>query len=459
MKKRKLLPEAYRARVPEEQNRAYVEILKKMINCKTVFTKNAENETEFRRLYTVIEENFPLLSERAERLTFGSGCFFYILRGERPERNILLMSHHDVVDGGEGWETDPFIATEKDGCVYGRGAVDTKVSLFAILMACEELLREGYTFPGINLYIGSSNNEEFSGDGMPLAAEFFAREGVHFDVLLDEGGAIVEGMIPSVTAKSAVIAVHEKGRHFFTCRARVQTKGHGGLNGGGDSALERLARFISEVERKKKRIYKACFAPEVKETFLSHVPYMHFPMNVLFGNLTLFSPIIKRIMMKIPAASRMLTTSVSFTTCTAGDSTLPQMEATTAEATMYMRCVREEDLYLGLGKIRKIAEKYGVEIEEGARDYCKPTSFNGHAYRALEEVLHENFPDVIVAPFLLTAGTDARRFTDIADEILRFAPVDLSQRQFASIHGENENIKLKNIGECVLFYKSFVKKI
>ena len=76
----------------------------------------------------------------------------------------------------------------------------------------------------------------------------------------------------------------------------------------------------------------------------------------------------------------------------------------------------------------------------------------------MEEVLYENFPDVIVAPFLLTAGTDARRFTDVADSILRFAPIDLDKEQYASIHGANEHIKIQNIGQCVCFYKDIIKK-
>jgi carboxypeptidase PM20D1 len=112
-----------------------------------------------------------------------------------------------------------------------------------------------------------------------------------------------------------------------------------------------------------------------------------------------------------------------------------------------------------LEKIKKIGGKYGVEIEEILRDYCEPTDFENRPYKVLEEVLNENFPDVIVSPFLLTAGTDARHFTGIADSILRFAPIDLDKAQFASIHGSNEHIKIKNIGECVCFYKDFVKRI
>ena len=100
-----------------------------------------------------------------------------------------------------------------------------------------------------------------------------------------------------------------------------------------------------------------------------------------------------------------------------------------------------------------------MEVDEIYHDYCRPTDFNGRAFSVVEKLLHQNFPDVAVAPFLLTAATDARRFTDVADNIIRFAPVDLSKAQFNSIHGANENIGIKNIGECVLFYKDFIKMI
>ena len=126
---------------------------------------------------------------------------------------------------------------------------------------------------------------------------------------------------------------------------------------------------------------------------------------------------------------------------------------------MFLRCVREDDLEEGLAKIKKIAAKYGVEIELLERDYCKPTDFEGEAYQRVEELLHKNFPDVAVVPFLLTAGTDARRFTNVADNILRFAPIDLNKRQFATIHNADEHIGIENIGQCVVFYKDLIKKI
>ena len=457
MKKRVLGAIENRKNVSAEIRQEYVSTLKKMVDCKTVFTDNFENQSDFDKFYKVIEECFPNLCAKAERLTFGSGCFVYVIKGKNAKKNIMLMSHHDVVDGDDKWETDPFNALEKDGALFGRGTIDTKTPLFAELQACEELIKEGYEFDGINLYIGSSNNEEVSGDGMVLATEYFKENNIHFETVLDEGGAITTGMIPTVTAKSAMVAVHEKSRHVYKCTTKQIAKGHGGLNPSDDSAVLRLSSFISEIGNAK--IYKAKFQPEVRATFEAHAPYMAFPLSFLFNHLSLFAPIIKKVMLTIPTAKAMLSTGITFTTVFAGEKENPQFKAKTAETTMFLRCVREDDLLNGLEKIKKIAEKYNVEIEQVERDYCEPSSFTSKPYQILEEVMNENFPDVIVAPYLLTAGTDARRFTDVADNILRFAPIDLDKKQFDTIHSANEHIYIDNVGQCVCFYKDFVKKI
>lgn len=459
MSKPVLKPQSERKSVSQDVNELYKDKLSQMINCRTVWTSDGKYSEEYDKFYSVLAQLFPNITEKAEKLTFGGGCFVYVIKGKNAVKNVMLMSHHDVVDEDDGWETPAFVATEKNGYLYGRGTIDTKTPLFAELQACEELLSEGYDFNGINLYIGSSNNEEVCGDGMVLAAEYFKKNNIHFDTVVDEGGAVTEGQIPGITEKSAVVAVHEKSRHMYRCKAEISSKGHGGFGGATDSAVERLSRFITEVSDSKKKIYKGKFYPEVTATFQKHVPFMPFPLNFLFKNITVFSPLIKKIMMGIPAAGAMLSTGLSFTTLEAGSKEDPQMRAKTAETTMFLRCVREDDLYAGLEKIKEIASKYGVEIEETERDYCKPTDFNSEAYKKIEDLLHKNFPDVIVAPFLLTAGTDARRLTDVADNIFRFAPIDLNKEQFATIHSANEHIGIKNIGECVVFYKDLIQII
>lgn len=445
-----------RKNVSKEQLEIYIEKLKQMINCKTVFTRDGSNDAEFQKFNEVIATNFPKVHERAEKLVFGSGCFFYKIEGKNATKNVLLMSHHDVVAQTDGWDTDAFMAVEKEGCLYGRGTIDTKTPLFAELQAVEELVDEQWPFENLNVYIGSSNNEEVCGDGMVLATQYFKDQNIYFDVILDEGGAITTGMIPGYEGKSAMVAVHEKSRHMYMCKTKVQAKGHGGLTPNQDDAIARLSHFMEDVN--KTSIFKSQFYPEVEATFTNHAPHMKFPMSMVFSHLKLFSPIVKKIMMNIPQAAPMLSTSISFTSFFAGTKEDPQIKAKEAYCTMFVRCIREEDLDQGMLKIQEIANRYGVEITLMERDYCQPASFTSKEFQLVEDVLHTNFPDVVVAPFLLTAGTDARRFTDVAKNILRFAPIDLSKEQFASIHGDNENIKIENVGQCVLFYKDFLQR-
>ena len=79
-------------------------------------------------------------------------CTTALTLRRKPERRFVLR------------QTEPFTPVQKDGFLYGRGTIDTKTPLFAQLQAAEELLAAGYDFEGINLYIGSSNNEEVCGD-------------------------------------------------------------------------------------------------------------------------------------------------------------------------------------------------------------------------------------------------------------------------------------------------------
>ena len=168
-----------RKNTTKENINKYTSTLKKMVDCKTVFQNDFKYQEEYDKFNQILKEEFPLLHQKAEKLTFGSGCFIYVIKGNNATKNIMLMSHHDVVDGSDTWESDPFNAIIKEDSLYGRGTIDTKTPLFAELQAVEELLEEGYDFEGMNLYIGSSNNEEVRGDGMVLAVKYFKKNNIH----------------------------------------------------------------------------------------------------------------------------------------------------------------------------------------------------------------------------------------------------------------------------------------
>ena len=81
----------------------------------------------------------------------------------------MLMGHQDVVPASdEGWSVGAYSGTVKDGCLYGRGALDCKSTMYVQLQAVEELLSEGFT-PPCDVYLEYSINEETGGDGAAAA--------------------------------------------------------------------------------------------------------------------------------------------------------------------------------------------------------------------------------------------------------------------------------------------------
>jgi len=123
----------------QERDLYYANRLAEMIRCKTISKKDSFEETEFLKLRKVIEELFPLMTEKAELTIFGDDAYLYKLKGKDESRNVMMMSHHDVVEATGDWQEEPFEAVIKGGKLWGRGTVDTKTPLFAEFSAIEEL--------------------------------------------------------------------------------------------------------------------------------------------------------------------------------------------------------------------------------------------------------------------------------------------------------------------------------
>ena len=78
-------------------------------------------------------------------------------------------------------------------------------------------------------------------------------------------------------------------------------------------------------------------------------------------------------------------------------------------------------------------------------------------HRYIKKTVETAFPYAAAAPFILPAGTDARRFTGLSNAVIRFAPIDIDKQQYASVHGENENISLDKLYLAVDFYKALLR--
>ncbi|MCQ6562954.1 M20 family metallopeptidase [Paenibacillus mendelii] len=73
---------------------------------------------------------------------------FATLKGTGGGRTVILNTHMDVVPAGEGWKSDPFEMRLEEDRVYGRGVMDAKGPLAAMMAAVEAIAASGMKLPG-----------------------------------------------------------------------------------------------------------------------------------------------------------------------------------------------------------------------------------------------------------------------------------------------------------------------
>lgn len=84
-----------------------------------------------------IEEYLP--EYRAEYFNRGGVSNLLLKKRFGDGTHLCLAGHIDVVPAGDGWKHNPFIATEKDGYIYGRGTQDMKSGVSAMVQTLKEV--------------------------------------------------------------------------------------------------------------------------------------------------------------------------------------------------------------------------------------------------------------------------------------------------------------------------------
>lgn len=431
----------------------YGEKLAEMIRCETISKRGEEEERlyKFHAFHAVLAKLFPHVHETCEIMDF-KGSLLVKWAGKGTAQPIVLMSHQDVVEAGGKWEHEPFSGDiDEEGRIWGRGTVDTKGSLFCIFTALEELIAQGIT-PDGDVYIASSCTEEISGDGAPSTVRWLKEHGVKPALVLDEGGMILEAPIAGVNGLYAMVGTVEKGYADVKFIARANG-GHASAPGK-NTALVRLGKFMVDVE--KKDPFTPQLTPTVLEMFRRMAPNMAFPLKAVMANLWLFKGVLTKLLPSIsPAAGAMTKTTLAFTTAKGSDglNVLPQ----TAFVTGNMRIIHHQANEESIGLISGIAKKYDLDAEVIYQDTpCPVVSYDSKQFHLIENITHDIFPGVIVSPYTMTGGTDAKFYKEICDNCIRFAPLYINQQQYGSVHALNENISQGALPHAVEFYKQII---
>ncbi len=432
---------------------AYAKTLQGMIRQETISSRFDASREKFLAFQESLIPLFPRVFAQCEIAHPGAGLVIKYQGSGSEKEPILLMSHHDVVAApAEGWSHAPFSGDiDENGCLWGRGTVDTKGSLFCELQALEELLADGWQ-PDCDVYITSSCTEEWSGESAPEIVRYLQEKGVHLGMLMDEGGMIVREPLAGAKGKYGVVGVLEKGYGDV----KFTAKHHGGHSSAPtkNTPLVRLGKFMAQVERTQP--FTPQLTPTVKEMFRRLAPNMGFGMRLIFGNLWLFGGLITKLMPSINAmGAAMIQTTCAFTTAKGSDglNVLP----TEAYVTANLRFIHHQPAPESLAILSKIAAKYDITSEVICEiPPCKPVSYTSDAFALIERTAAKIYPGYGVMPYVMTGGTDAKFYEPICDNALRFAPLEITPQQLASVHARDENIHIASLPPAVDFYKTLL---
>lgn len=432
-----------------------VNSLSKMLQFKTVsnLDETKVDRIVFEQFRNYIQTRYPKISEIGTYSQHHAGMLFKI-SGESNEFPIVLMSHYDVVPAVGQWIHDPFSGTISDTHVYGRGALDTKSSLNAVMESVEYALNHGKKFKN-DLYLAFSGDEEIFGPSAPAIKNHLKDLGIKPYMVLDEGGAIVSKMFPGVDKKCAVVGIAEKG--FMNLKMTAVSKGGHASTPPKETPVTELAKAVTLLNNHK--AFKLKMTAPVKSLFNTLAPYSKsLPIRILFANLWLFMPLVK-IIAKLTGGEflSMFKTTQAFTLAS-GSHAINVLPSVATIGVNYRLRPGETSTEI-VNIVKKIVKNPNIVFEVTELSEATSTSLVDDAYQMIRKAINLTWPEVIAAPYLMVATSDSRHYHDICEHVYKFSPMDVSRTDLAKIHGIDEDISIENVLKGINFYLNLIDQL
>ena len=428
---------------------AAVSALQQLIRCKTVsyYDPALEDDAEFEKLIALLPGLYPEVFKACEFQQLPNRALLFRWPGRDSASPAVMMAHYDVVPvEEENWEKPPFEAIIENGVLWGRGSLDTKVTFNGVLSAANALIPQGFV-PEHDIYFAFSGGEEVNGMGAVRIVEWFRQNQITPALVVDEGGAVVEGVFPGVSAPCGLIGIAEKGMMNVTFS--VKSAGGHASAPKPHTPIGVLARACCAVENKPFPLHITKPAAEMFDTLGRHSGFVY---RMIFANMWLFRGILNMICKKSGGEiNALLRTTVAFTQ--ASGSMAPNVIPPSASMTANLRLNPMDSVKGAEERLRSIIGDSNVELAVGSHMEPSPISETGcPAWDKVAAAVANTWPGCIVSPYLMVQCSDSRHYRDLSNHVYRFSAMDLTSEERATIHGNNERIRLDAAMRAVEFY-------
>lgn len=413
--------------------------------------------TAFDALHDYLEARFPQTHSHLQRETVATHSLLYTWQGtESSLKPILLAGHLDVVPVEAGtedeWQEQPFGGRVADGFVWGRGAIDNKLSVLGTLEAVEMLLVEGFR-PTRTVYLAYGHDEEVGGThGAREIAALLQRRDVKLEMVVDEGGVIADGIVPGVAAPVALVGIAEKG--FISVELEA-------LAPGGHSSLPPRQSPVgilgAAVARLEEQQMPARLGGATRRLLERVGTAMTLPQRVALANLWLTEPLVIRRLEKAPSTNAMVRTTTAVTIFRAG--TKDNVLASRAQAVINFRIAPGDSIADVLRHVDRVVDDPRVQAKVVGAFSSEPSSISStdsEGFSVLERTILSIVPNAIVAPYLVVVVTDARHYEPLSDNVFRFLPLQLAPTDIERMHGTNERVAIGDYERAIRFYRELI---
>jgi len=432
-----------------------VENLRELVRFKTVSYKDSdlENNEEFERFIAKLPELYPNVFKKCSFAQLPDRALLFKWEGKNHNAPTVLMAHYDVVPVNEElWDKPAFEAILEDGVVWGRGTLDTKVTVNGVLYSAETLILNGF-IPENDIYFAFSGGEEINGNGASNIVDFFEQNNIEPALVVDEGGAVVENVFPGVSAPCGLIGIAEKGMMDvkYTCKSA-----------GGHASAPKPHTPVGELSaaccNMENNPFKSHLTKPVAEMFDTLGRHSNFLYRMIFANLWAFSGVLDMICKKSGGElNALMRTTVAFT----------QMSGSKAanvippEASMVsnIRLNPNDTMDSALEYIKKTVNNPNIEISAiYGMNPSRISQTECEAWNKVASAVASTWKGSIVSPYLMVQCSDSRHYGRISDKVYRFSAMDLTSEERATIHGNNERIRIETIKSAVEFYIRLIKQ-
>jgi acetylornithine deacetylase/succinyl-diaminopimelate desuccinylase-like protein len=375
----------------------------------------------------------------------GRANFVARLRATKPsKRAVLIMGHMDVVGADASkWSSPPFAATERDGYLYGRGAIDDKGPLAATAIAMRMLAPLRDALDRDVILLGTAA-EEGGDQGM---ARVLAS---HFDLIKDAEFALNEGgrvRMRGGRIYAVNVQVTEKLSYTVDVRARG-TSGHGSVPLP-DNAIAALSRALGRVHAWKPPVRVTATTREYFAKLARVEPDAAMRQAMIELTTATDQSAIDRaadVLSRDPVHSANLRTGVSVTMIDGGIRT--NVIPSEATAALNVRILPDGDIAADVATLNRVGAEPQVTFSLRGRVQTAPpaSASSTELFKAMETAATAMVPGVVVIPFMSNGATDGAALRAAGIPTYGLLPLPLEMDDELRMHGDNERVPVSSLG-------------